>query len=121
MMKRRRILPDRQRPQIDSNDLQRMGQLISKRMVMTCPGCSEILRPSCEGGELQIGSSPDMTGVNNNQQSMPRLIFQCKRCFRIAGWIQGDVWVQEFDLDDDESRWDHLELDDHPMGERLPE
>lgn len=121
MMKRRRILPDRQRPQIDSNDLQRMGQLISKRMVMTCPGCSEILMPSCEGGELQIGSSPDMTGVNNNQQSMPRLIFQCKQCFRIAGWIQGDVWVQEFDLDDDESRWDHLELDDHSIGERLPE
>ena len=62
MIKRRRILPDRQRPQLDSNDLQRLGQLISKRMVMTCPGCGDILRPTCEGGELQIGSRGESQG-----------------------------------------------------------
>lgn len=63
----------------------------------------------CNRGGKQFYTSPPHT--------MPFAIFQVTSTAPCAGWISRDVWVQEFDLVD-ESRWNHLELNDGPVIER---
>ena len=89
----RRIPPNPKRPGMDSEDLFRLGQLLSGRVYLTCPRCRNHLTLTAEGGGLRIGSSPDLTGLDSSQPGRPRLVLWCTICMRSAGFIQGDSWT----------------------------
>lgn len=107
-----RIPADPERPGMDSEDLFRLGQLISRRMTITCPKCRTVIQPTAEGGSLRIGSSPDLGVLDPRQEGKPRLLFRCTHCLQVAGFVQGDTWtVEETDDLEERSRWNHLEIE----------
>lgn len=108
----KRIPPDPNRPGLDSEDLFRLGQTLSRRLFLPCPRCTNHLQLTVESGGLRIGSSPDMTGVDPNQPGKPRLVFWCSTCMRSIGFVQGDAWTART-ADDltEQTRWNHLEIE----------
>lgn len=107
-----RIPADHGRPGIDSEDLFRLGQMLSRRITLTCPKCRTVIQPNAEGGSLRIGSSPDLGALDPAKAGKPRLLLRCTHCLQVAGFVQGDVWtVEETEDLEEASRWNHLELD----------
>lgn len=112
-----RIPADPDRPGVDSEDLFRLGQLISRRITLTCPKCRAVIQPTAEGGSLRIGSSPDLGAIDPRQGGKPRLLLRCTHCLQVAGFVQGDSWtVREADELEVDSRWNHLELEGNLDG-----
>ena len=110
-----RIPADPERPGMDSEDLFRLGQLISRRITITCPKCRNVIQPTAEGGSLRIGSSPDLGVLDPRQAGKPRLLLRCTHCLQVAGFVQGDTWtVEETDDLEERSRWNHLEIETGP-------
>ncbi len=96
---------------ITSEQLVALGQMLSRRTQIQCSYCNMRILMTVEGGELRMGSSPDLSELNPANKPKPRLVLYCGRCKRILGFIQGDVWSE--DLSDEEpTRWDHLELEE---------
>ena len=106
--------PGGEQTPLDAEDLIRLGYLLSGRLQLECPRCQSTLKPTVESRELRIGSSPDLSALNPEYVSRPRLVFYCTRCQRTLGFVQGDHWnhvergesktnrikVGEFDLED---------------------
>ena len=114
-----RIPADPDRPGLDSEDLFRLGQMLSRRVHITCPKCRTVIQPSAEGGALRIGSSPDLGALDPTKTGKPRLLLRCTHCLQVAGFVQGDTWTvratEDLSVPD---RWDHLEIDTVEMEER---
>ncbi|MFM7323094.1 MAG: hypothetical protein ACKO5K_16460 [Armatimonadota bacterium] len=107
-----RIPAEPNRAGLDSEDLFRLGQLLSRRIHLTCPKCRADIQPSAEEGSLRIGSSPDLGVLDPTKQGKPRLLLRCAHCLQVAGFVQGDGWtVRSADDLDAPDRWNHLELD----------
>ncbi|MDX1932047.1 MAG: hypothetical protein SFU56_05535 [Capsulimonadales bacterium] len=96
---------------VTSDQLESLGRLFSRRMQIQCGYCKMRIQMTIEGGELRLGSSPDMTEINPEHRPKPRLVFYCGRCKRILGFIQGDVWSGEHGAETP-TRWDRLELEE---------
>jgi hypothetical protein len=113
-----RIPADDTRPGIDSEDLFRLGQMLSRRIHLTCPKCRAAIQPTAEGGSLRIGSSPDLGVLDPAQSGKPRLLLRCTHCLQVAGFVQGDQWTVRATEDLDEpDRWGHLEIDPETMDD----
>jgi hypothetical protein len=112
----KRISPDpwkEERPALTSDQLVRLGQFLSGRFHLPCAHCGqEPLRLTVEGGELRIGSSPDLSEINPRLTSKPRLVFFCSKCKNIMGFVQGDVWSETPGDPPPSTRWNHLEFDE---------
>lgn len=117
-----RIPPDPDRPGLDSEDLFRLGQLLSRRLHLPCPRCRADLPLTVEGGGLRIGSSPDLSEIDPSKPGKPRLVLWCSHCMRSIGYVQGDSWSARTGDDlPERSRWNHLELEEGSPSPSVPE
>ncbi len=101
------------RPRTDSEDLKRLARELSRRLHLQCPQCKDWRVLVAGTTDIKLGSSPDLSEINVEQTSKPRLYFFCTRCRRRIGFVQADEWAAS-DKEGAEgvSRWDRLELEE---------
>ena len=111
-----RLIPGPPSEPLTSGDLVRLAQVLSERLRMTCPVCKTSLKLSIPSGNLKLGTSPNLTGVDDSQKGFPRLVFWCTVCQKSLGFIQADLWQWDDGAlrKPSETRWDHLELEETP-------
>ncbi|MGC4045440.1 MAG: hypothetical protein QM758_16740 [Armatimonas sp.] len=99
---------------ITSGDLVRLGQALSGRLRLFCPTCKQNLRLTISSGNFKLGTSPNLTGVDNEQEGFPRLVLWCTICQRMLGFVQADMWQWEDGVlkTPGDTRWDRLEIDE---------
>ena len=99
---------------LTSGDLVRLAQVLSERLRMTCPSCRTSLKLSLPSGNLKLGTSPNLTGVDDSQSGFPRLVLWCTICQKSLGFVQADLWQWDEGAlkKPGDTRWDHLEFDD---------
>jgi len=111
----KRIAPEpKDSSPLTSDQLVRLAHFLSGRVHLECPNCGLFQRFTVGGGELRLGSSPDLSVLNPAHTSKPRLLFYCSRCRRVMGYVQGDTWSSEMPDGTTPTRWDRLELDENP-------
>jgi hypothetical protein len=112
----RRIAPEpKDDTPVSAEQLVRLAHFITGRLFLECPGCGTFQRLKVGARQLRIGSSPDLSALDPNQISRPRLVFACAKCQRVLGYVQGDEWDAVgpgADGGDAPTRWDRLELYD---------
>jgi hypothetical protein len=96
---------------ITSDQLVTLGQMLSRHMQLQCAYCNIRIHLTVEGGELRLGSSPDLREINPEHKPKPRLLFYCGHCKHILGFIQGDEWSPAEQVFEP-TRWDRLELEE---------
>ena len=79
----KRIAPEpKDSSPLTSDQLVRLAHFLSGRVHLECPNCGLFQRFTVGGGELRLGSSPDLSVLNPAHTSKPRLLFYCSRCRR---------------------------------------
>ena len=108
-------IPDLRRDEVlTSGDLVWLGQTLSGRLRLFCPTCKNHIQMTISSGNLKLGTSPNLTGLDSGQEGKPRLVLWCTICQRTLGFIQADLWQWEDGVlkTPGDTRWDHLEIDE---------